>query len=228
LTGVLAFQVWDGFGWAGQAVFTWRVIHQWWASERARRTVVPPSFWAWSLLGSLLLGVYVAHRRDPVFLLGVLVNGCIYARNLWLSRRGASRGAARGPAVWPVLVGLLLFAGAVVESLGPDRGLVKFTHSVPWLVVGFTGQVLWTGRFVVQWVASERRGESVLPPVFFWMSIVGSLLLFLYALVRTGPDWVYLAAFALNPIPYARNLVLHHRHRRASAKDPASSEAPAS
>jgi lipid-A-disaccharide synthase-like uncharacterized protein len=217
LTGVLALQVWDGFGWAGQAVFTWRVIAQWWASERARKSVVPTSFWAWSLVGSVLLGVYVAHRRDPVFLLGVLVNASIYARNLWLSRPGAPRGRGSRRVLWPVLAGVLLFAAVVVESIGPG-GVVGFEHSVAWLVVGFVGQALWTGRFVVQWVASERRGESHLPPAFFWMSVVGSVLLFSYALVRPGPDWVYVAAFALNPIPYARNLVLLRRERLAVAR----------
>jgi lipid-A-disaccharide synthase-like uncharacterized protein len=225
LTGVLALQVWDGFGWAGQAVFTWRVVQQWWASERARKSVVPPSFWAWSLLGSALLGVYLAHRRDPVFLLGVLVSASIYARNLWLSRRGGPRGRSGRRVLWPVLLGVLLFAGAVVESIGPG-GVVGFGHAVPWLVLGFAGQVLWSGRFVVQWVASERRGESVLPPAFFWMSIAGSVVLFLYALVRPDPDWVNLAAYALNPIPYVRNLVLLRRERRTRRRAPEPATSP--
>jgi lipid-A-disaccharide synthase-like uncharacterized protein len=213
---VLAFQVWDAFGWAGQAVFTWRVVEQWVASERARRSVIPPAFWAWSLLGSALLVVYAAHRRDPVFLLGPLLNGSIYARNLWMSRPGAPRRAARRPALWPLALGFVLFAAVTVESIGPDHGFVQFGHPLVWLVIGFVGQALWSGRFVVQWIVSERRGESVLPPVFFWMSIVGSVLLFLYALVRPGPDWVNIAAYSLNPIPYARNLVLLSRSRAAA------------
>ena len=73
---------------------------------------------------------------------------------------------------------------------------------------------LWSGRFVVQWIASERRGRSVLPPAFFVMSLAGSVLLFLYAAFQRPPDWVNLAAYALNPIPYARNLVLLARGRR--------------
>jgi lipid-A-disaccharide synthase-like uncharacterized protein len=220
LTGVLAFQVWDVFGWAGQAVFTWRVVHQWLASERARESIVPRTYWAWSLLGTALLLVYLVHRRDPVFVLGTLVNGSIYARNLWMSREGAPRRPLRRSVLWPVVLGLALFAAVSVEALGPDHGLVHFERPLAWLVVGFVGQVLWSGRFVVQWIASERRGESILPPAFFWMSIVGSMLLFSYAVSQRGPegpDWVNTAAYALNPIPYARNLVLLSRRRRASA-----------
>jgi lipid-A-disaccharide synthase-like uncharacterized protein len=214
---ILAFQVWDAFGWAGQAVFTWRVVSQWIASERAKKTVIPASFWAWSLLGSALLVVYAAHRRDPVFLLGPLLNGCIYARNLWMSRPGVPPRAARRPALWPLAIGFLLFGAVSVEAIGPDHGFVQFGHPIVWLVIGFVGQALWSGRFVVQWIVSERRGESVLPPAFFWMSIAGSVLLFLYALVRPGPDWVNIAAYALNPIPYARNLILQSRARAAAA-----------
>jgi lipid-A-disaccharide synthase-like uncharacterized protein len=220
---VLAFQAWDAVGWAGQAVFTWRVVHQWVASERAKRSVLPRSYWVWSLLGSALLLVYGAYRRDPVFVLGSLVNGSIYARNLWMSRDGAPARAARRPVVWPILAGLVLFAVVVVEALGPDHGLVRFDRPVLSLAAGFVGQALWSGRFVVQWIVSERRGESVLPPVFFWMGVLGSVVLFLYAAIRPDPDWVYMAAFALNPIPYARNLVLIHRRRDERGTPP---EAP--
>jgi lipid-A-disaccharide synthase-like uncharacterized protein len=227
LTLVVAFQVWDAVGWAGQAVFTWRVVLQWVASERAKKSVIPPSFWAWSLLGAVLLVVYAAHRRDPVFVLGALVNGCIYARNLWMAHRGVTTPARPRRVLWPVVFGLLLFAGVSYEALGENHGIVQFGHPVVWLVVGFVGMTLWTGRFVVQWYVSERLGESVLPPAFFWMSLAGSVLLFLYALVRPGPDWVNIAAYALNPIPYARNLVLLYRKGASDGRNGAAkAEAP--
>ncbi len=213
---VLALHWLDGFGVAGQAVFTWRILEQWWMSEKAKRSVIPPAFWAWSLAGSALLLVYAFHRRDPVFVLGTLVNGCIYLRNFVISRRGPSRagaGTARR-AMWPVIAALALFAGITVEAIGPDHGLVRFDYSLLWLVVGFLGQVLWSGRFVVQWLASERRGHSVLPASFFAMSLAGALLLFAYAVARR--DWVNMAAYGPNFVPYARNLVLLRRERLAA------------
>ena len=92
--------------------------------------------------------------------------------------------------------------------------MIRYDIPWPWLVVGFTGQALWTSRFVVQWVLSERHGRSVLPPAFFWISLVGAALLFAYAVYRV--DWVMMAAFAFNPIPYVRNLVLLRRERAAA------------
>ena len=209
-SGVLALQVLDGFGWAGQAVFTWRVVHQWLASEKAKMSVLPPSFWAWSLLGTALLVVYAAHRRDPVFLLGPLVNGFLYGRNLWMSRRGArSPRAAPRSVLWPVLAGVAVFAAVTVEAVGPRHGLVQYERGVLWLTLGFAGQVLWSGRFVVQWYESEKKGVSHLPASFFRMSVAGAVLLFSYAVSQK--DWVNMAAYALNPIPYVRNLVLLRR-----------------
>ncbi len=213
MTSVLAFQVWDGVGWAGQALFTWRIVHQWLASEKAKKSVLPPSFWVWSLAGTALLLVYTAYRRDPVLVLGALVNGSIYARNLWIARPRAAGAPRPRFALWPVLLGLALFAAVTVHAIGPDRGFVRFDRPLAWLAVGFVGQCLWSGRFIVQWWESERRGHSHLPTSFFWMSLVGSVLIFSYAIART--DWVYMAAYALNPIPYARNLVLIARTRRA-------------
>ena len=213
---VLALQWLDGFGWAGQAVFTWRILEQWLMSEKARRSVIPPAFWAWSLAGSALLLVYAFHRRDPVFVLGTLVNGLIYLRNFVIAGRGPAHAVAGTgrQAMWPVLAALALFAGITVEAIGPDHGLVRFDYAFLWLVVGFLGQVLWSGRFIVQWLVSERLGRSVLPASFFAMSLVGALLLFAYAVSRR--DWVNMAAYGPNFIPYAPNLVLIRRERQAA------------
>jgi len=87
LAPVLAFQVWDAFGWAGQAIFTWRVLEQWIHSERAGRSIVPEVFWYLSIVGSALLLVYSLHRRDLVFILGQSAGFLVYARNLALRRR---------------------------------------------------------------------------------------------------------------------------------------------
>jgi lipid-A-disaccharide synthase-like uncharacterized protein len=216
------FEWWHLFGWASQALFTWRVLHQWWSSERAGRSFVDRSFWVWSVAGSALQLVYGAFRRDPIWVVGPLVSGSIYVRNLWMSRPHAPPRTGRPSLAVPVLCGLALFALVVVESMGPEKGLVKFEagRSVPWLVVAFVGQSLWVGRFVLQWWVSEREGRSHLPASFFVMSLVGAVLLFAYACSQS--DLVNIAAYALNPIPYVRNLVLLRRHARASERPPES------
>ena len=220
---VLAFQLWDAAGWAAQAVFTWRMVHQWVRSEQAGRSVLPPAFWAWSLLGSALDLVYLFHRRDPVFASGALVSACIFGRNWWMARRPAPAPRAGGrPVVWPILSGLVLFAAVTVEAVGPDHGLVRFDRGLVWLVIGFVVTVGWTARFVVQWWASERTGVSHLPAAFFHVGLVSAVLLTVYAVSQV--DWVKMFAFGTTVVPYARNLVLM---RRAAARDAAAAAAAA-
>ena len=90
---------WLVFGLLGQAAFFSRFLVQWIASERARRSYVPTSFWYLSLVGSLILLVYAAHRAEPVFLLGYLPNAFVYVRNIMLIRRSGEDAGANGPAV---------------------------------------------------------------------------------------------------------------------------------
>ena len=78
-TGLL----WVLFGLAGQFVFMGRMLVQWWASEKARSSVVPPVFWWLSLLGSSMLLIYFIWRKEPVGFLGQCAGWLIYVRNLW-------------------------------------------------------------------------------------------------------------------------------------------------
>jgi lipid-A-disaccharide synthase-like uncharacterized protein len=75
-----------------------------------------------------------------------------------------------------------------------------------WLIVGFVGQVIFTARFVVQWIASEQKRDSVVPVAFWWLSLVGGTALLSYAIFRRDP--VIIAGQVLGIFVYARNLVL--------------------
>ncbi len=86
-----------------------------------------------------------------------------------------------------------------------------------WLVVGLLGQAGFSARFAVQWLASERRGESVIPMSFWWLSLAGGTLLLAYALHRRDP--VFVLGQAAGLVIYARNLVL--RRRRPHTGSPA-------
>ncbi|MDX5362072.1 MAG: lipid-A-disaccharide synthase N-terminal domain-containing protein [Alphaproteobacteria bacterium] len=85
-----------------------------------------------------------------------------------------------------------------------------------WLGIGFVGQALFSGRFLVQWIASEMRRESIVPLAFWWFSIAGGTTLFAYALWREDP--VFIAGQGLGLVIYARNLVLIGRRRREDAR----------
>jgi lipid-A-disaccharide synthase-like uncharacterized protein len=73
-----------------------------------------------------------------------------------------------------------------------------------WVILGFAAQALFTMRFVVQWIASERARKSVIPVAFWFFSIGGGVLLLAYALYRRDP--VFIAGQALGLVVYFRNL----------------------
>jgi lipid-A-disaccharide synthase-like uncharacterized protein len=86
--------LWLLVGFGGQALFMGRFVVQWFVSERQRKSVIPVSFWYFSIAGALVLLVYAVHRRDPVFTAGQLLGVGIYLRNLHLikmERAGASQ-----------------------------------------------------------------------------------------------------------------------------------------
>jgi lipid-A-disaccharide synthase-like uncharacterized protein len=81
-----------------------------------------------------------------------------------------------------------------------------------WLVLGFVAQALFSARFMVQWIASERAGKSVMPVVFWYLSILGSVLLLAYAIYRQDP--VFILGQSAGLIVYFRNLYLIGREKR--------------
>lgn len=84
--------LWVIFGFAAQAIFAGRMIVQWYASERAKSSVVPPIFWWMSLVGSSMMLVYFVWRKDIVGFLGQSTGWVIYLRNLWFIYGGRKRG----------------------------------------------------------------------------------------------------------------------------------------
>lgn len=75
-----------------------------------------------------------------------------------------------------------------------------------WLTVGFVGQAMFSARFLVQWLASERARASVVPIAFWWLSLVGSVVLLVYAASRHDP--VIITGQSVGLLVYARNLIL--------------------
>ncbi len=84
-----------------------------------------------------------------------------------------------------------------------------------WLLLGFAAQALFTMRFLVQWIASERAGHSVIPLAFWIFSIFGGVLLLVYALYRK--DAVFIAGQSFGVFVYLRNLYFVLRDRRVAS-----------
>jgi lipid-A-disaccharide synthase-like uncharacterized protein len=86
-----------------------------------------------------------------------------------------------------------------------------------WLGVGFLGQAMFSGRFLVQWLASEMRRESVVPHIFWWFSLAGGATLLAYAIWRKDPVFIVGQGFGL--LVYLRNLMLIRASARAGTKE---------
>lgn len=78
-----------------------------------------------------------------------------------------------------------------------------------WLGIGLLGQALFSARFLVQWIASERSRQSVVPTLFWYFSIGGGVTLLAYAIHRLDP--VFIIGQAAGLFVYARNLYFIHR-----------------
>ena len=75
-----------------------------------------------------------------------------------------------------------------------------------WLVIGFLAQGAFFARFLVQWIVSERRGQSVVPVSFWYLSVIGGLMLLAYSVYRKDP--VFILGQATGLLVYIRNLML--------------------
>ena len=80
-----------------------------------------------------------------------------------------------------------------------------------WIIIGLMGQLLFSCRFILQWIASEKNKRSVIPIAFWYLSIGGSLVLLSYAIHRTDP--VFMLGQSGGFIIYLRNLMLIYRER---------------
>ncbi|SLN60997.1 lipid-A-disaccharide synthase [Roseovarius gaetbuli] len=84
--------------------------------------------------------------------------------------------------------------------------MTEILNQNPMVYVGFLGQLLFSSRFIVQWIASERARNSVMPVVFWWLSLAGGATLLSYAIWRMDP--VFIIGQGMGLVVYARNLFL--------------------
>ena len=91
-----------------------------------------------------------------------------------------------------------------------------------WLIIGFVGQALFGARFIIQWIVSEKKGESTIPLAFWYCSIGGAIVLLTYAIYKEDP--VFIVGQSLGSFVYVRNLILIDRKRKSMASMGADSE----
>ena len=93
------------------------------------------------------------------------------------------------------------------------NAIMQFKLDPYWELTAFVGEAIFGGRFILQWIVSEYKKKSHVPVPFWYMSIIGSIILAAYSIHIEKP--VLIAAFTLQIGIYARNLVLIKKHRKA-------------
>ncbi|RIJ42823.1 lipid-A-disaccharide synthase N-terminal domain-containing protein [Pontibacter oryzae] len=208
-----------GVGLLAQLLFSARILIQWITSERAGKILSPASFWTTSMIASILLMVYGALRHDIVIVGGQLISYFIYIRNIKLKNVWDDLAA-------PVRWGALVFPfAALVWLIWSEHYSFSYImeHSkisgvlIAW---GGAGQVIFTLRFVYQWYYSERLGESVIPISFWVISLLGSLMIISYAVLRLDP--VLFLGQIFGVVAYSRNFIIGLREQRL-AQQPSTS-----
>jgi lipid-A-disaccharide synthase-like uncharacterized protein len=85
-----------------------------------------------------------------------------------------------------------------------------------WTAVGWLANATFSSRFLVQWYATEKKKQVVVPQMFWWLSLMGSLLFLTYAIFYDKHN-VIIFAYAFTWIPYTRNLIIHRRNKAAQS-----------
>ena len=194
-----------------QTLFSARTLFQWILSEKAKKVVSPAIFWILGLAASYLMFIYGWMREDFSILLGQMLAYYIYIWNL------------NNQGVWQNLykiVRIVILLTPIFAIAFVFRRFDEFVYTylrndkVPLalLLIGSAGQVIFTFRFIYQFLFSYRRKESVLPIGFWVLSILGSSIIVVYAIIRRDPVLILGQSFGF--IAYIRNLTLAFKSER--------------
>ena len=200
-------------GFLAQLCFSARILIQWLMSERARKVLSPTVFWILSLAGAYLLCLYGWLRKDFAIVMGQFLSYYIYVWNLNAKHHWATLPALLRLVILATPVVILLPTLFQVDRLA-DRFFSQPDIPLPLLLFGVVGQVVFSMRFLYQWYYSHKHeGQSLLPAGFWWMSLSGSFLIEVYALIRLDP--VLLLGQSFGMVAYARNLIIGYRENQS-------------
>lgn len=192
-----------GIGLLAQLLFSSRTFYQWLASEKQKQVVAPRFFWQMSLLASVLLFIYGYLRQDFAIMLGQSLTYFIYIRNIqleghWHKFPKISRWFLY---IFPILIVIFYYNN---NRMDIDYLFDLEEIALHLIVLGIAGQLLFTFRFIYQWIYSEKKKFSSLPKGFWLISLCGSLLILIYGILRKDPVLILGHSFGI--IIYFRNL----------------------
>lgn len=198
-------------GFAAQILFSARLLLQWIQSEKVKKVLTPELFWQLSLIASFLLFIYGWLRDDFAIMLGQSMTYFIYIRNMqlqnsWKKLPKILRGFLLA---FPFLIAIYSFNNNQIDV---ERLFSNEDIPIKLLIWGSIGQVIFTLRFVYQWIYSERKKESALPFGFWMLSLIGSLMILSYAIIRRDPVLFIGQLFGF--VIYSRNIYILIRHEK--------------
>ena len=147
----------DAIGYLAQGLFSSRFIVQWIASEKARTVLAPTLFWKLSLLASLFLVIYSVLVMDITLLVGQFIGYYIYIRNLMLKESWN-----KWPLAFRSIISVLPFVAVILilSKAGFNWDDFSTKHeNLLFFIWGFTGQFIFSSRFIFQWYSSEKKKE---------------------------------------------------------------------
>ncbi len=202
-------------GFFAQVLFFARTIIQWFKSEKAGEVISPVIFWQISLLASVIMLTYGILRNDFSIVLGQILVYSVYIRNLQLKNAWKRIHLLFRTLVIiiPVIYVLWLIFG---EKYNFSSILKNEDVPLYLLIWGTAGQVIFTSRFLYQWIYSEYKNDSVLPLGFWILSTIGSLMIFTYSIPRMDP--VLFVAHSLGFFIYTRNILLNYGRKGLFSK----------
>ena len=195
-------------GFISQVLFFTRTLIQWVLSERARKVLSPTIYWVLSIVASYLFVIYGWFRSDFAILLGQLISYYIYIWNL--NETGVWKRINRFLRSILVITPII----AIVFVLQNGHYFIEnfFTNEkIPvWLIIfGTLGQILFSLRFVYQWIYSMSKNESLLPIGFWLISLIGSGIIAIYGILRVDP--ILILGQSVGFIAYTRNIVIYKK-----------------
>jgi len=194
-----------GIGFLAQGFFAARILVQWILSERARKVLSPVTFWIFSIIGSWLLFLYGWLRSDFAIIFGQLISYYVYIYNLkWKGFWVKIPVFIRQFILYTPLV--VIFYALFNSGQFVQQFLQNTQVHLGMLLFGSAGQIVFTLRFIYQWIYSYNRKESVLPVGFWIISLTGSLLIVAYGIVRHDP--VLIIGQSMGFVAYIRNLII--------------------
>ena len=204
-------------GFVAQFFFSARVIVQWFYTEREARVITPTIYWILSLSASLLFFMYGYFRDDFAIMFGQFIGYYIYIRNLQIQKKWINFNLTIRQIL--LLLPIIICIERAWNSNFFNLDSLFYNPDIPqWLLyLGIISQIIFTFRYVYQWMSSEISKKSHLPLGFWIISILGAILIITYSIFRLDP--VLFISHVAGIFMYSRNIYFIYINRNIKTSD---------